>query len=130
MSDAPAVLAGTRLVESVEYIAVAHTADIPPGWVLKVQVGNREVALANCDGTFSALDNLCSHAGGPLGNSRLTDGCQIECSWHGAQFDARSGEVVSGPARKPLRKYTVKVLDGTVYVALVSRARWTTNASR
>lgn len=121
MSEATAVLAGTKLVESVEYFAVAHTADIPPGWVLKVQVGNREVALANCDGTFSALDNFCTHARGPLGNSRLSDGCQLECSWHGAHFDARSGAVVSGPARKPLRKYTVKVLDGTVYVALVSR---------
>jgi 3-phenylpropionate/trans-cinnamate dioxygenase ferredoxin subunit len=122
VSETTAVLPGTKLVESVEYFAVAHTADIPPGWVLKVQVGSREVALANCDGTFTALDNFCTHAGGPLGNSRLSDGCRLECSWHGAQFDARSGEVVSGPARKPLRKYTVKVLDGTVYVALVSKS--------
>lgn len=121
MNEASAVLAGTRLVESVEYFAVAHTADVPPGWVLTVQVGNHQVALANCEGTFSALDNFCTHAGGPLGNSRLNDGCHLECSWHGAQFDARSGAVVTGPARKPLRKYTVKVLDGTVYVALVSK---------
>ncbi len=121
MSEVTAVLAGTKLVESVEYFAVAHTTDIPPGWVLKVQVGNHQVALANCDGTFSALDNFCSHAGGPLGNSRLSDGCRLECRWHGAQFDAGSGAVVSGPARKPLRKFTVKVLDSTVYVALVSK---------
>ncbi|HEX2149408.1 MAG TPA: non-heme iron oxygenase ferredoxin subunit [Actinomycetota bacterium] len=115
---AAAVLTGTRLVESIEYIAVAQTGDVPPGWVLKVQVGNREVALSNCDGTFSALDNFCTHAGGPLGNNRLGDGCQLECSWHNAQFDARTGAVISGPARKPLRKYTVKVKDGTVYVAI------------
>jgi 3-phenylpropionate/trans-cinnamate dioxygenase ferredoxin subunit len=119
--DTTSVIAGTRLVESVEYLAVASTEDVPPGWVIKVQVGNREVALANCDGTFMALDNFCTHAGGPLGNNRLHEGCRLECSWHNAQFDVRTGQVVSGPARKPLRKYAVKIVDGTIYVALVSR---------
>lgn len=57
--------------------------------------------------------------------NRLHEGCRIECSWHNAQFDARTGAVVSGPARKPLRKYAVKIVDGTVYIALVSKGPWT-----
>jgi nitrite reductase/ring-hydroxylating ferredoxin subunit len=99
-------------------IRAASVADVPPGWVLKVRVDNREIALANVGGTFTALDNACSHAGGPLGDSRLHEGCYLECPWHNSVFDARTGEVVRGPARKALPCYEVSVEDGTVYLTL------------
>lgn len=107
------------LVESAipaGYLAVASVGDVPPGWVLKVVAGGREVALANRDGRFYALDNSCTHAGGPLAHNRLSRDCTVECSWHNSVFDVRTGEVVSGPARKPVRTYPVEVLDGRVYV--------------
>ena len=98
-------------------VAVASIADVPAGWVLKVQIGPRRIALANCDGTFWALDDVCSHAGGPLGDNRLKDGCLLECPWHNAAFDARTGEIVRVPARKSQPMYQVEVRDGTVFVA-------------
>lgn len=100
------------------FVAVASVDDVPPGWVLKTRVGAREIAVANHEGSFFAMDNACTHAGGPLGNNRLQDGCHLECPWHGATFDVRSGEVQSGPARKPVRTYQVKLEDGVVFVAL------------
>jgi nitrite reductase/ring-hydroxylating ferredoxin subunit len=100
------------------FVAVASVADVPSGWVLRVTVGQRDIALANQDGTFHALDNGCSHAGGPLGDNRLRSGCLLECPWHNSVFDVRTGEVVRGPARKAQRTYPVKVQDDTVYIGL------------
>ena len=99
-------------------VQVAAVTDVPPGWVLKVRVGSREIALANSEGTFYAMDNACSHAGGPLGDNRLKEGCYLECPWHNSVFDARTGDALRGPARKPVRMYHVAVQDGTVFVAL------------
>jgi nitrite reductase/ring-hydroxylating ferredoxin subunit len=100
-----------------EFVAVARLSDVPAGWVLKVRVGPHELALANCDGTVHALANACTHAGGPLGDSRLQEGCLLECPWHGAAFDARTGQPRRGPARKPLRPYPVKIENDVILVA-------------
>lgn len=109
----------TTVVHDTEsFVPVAALADIPVGWVLKTRIGSKDVALANCEGTIEAMDNSCSHAGGPLGDNRLKDSCFLECPWHNAVFDVRSGEAVSGVARKPVRKYTAKVDGGIVYVSI------------
>jgi nitrite reductase/ring-hydroxylating ferredoxin subunit len=99
------------------FVPVAAVNDVPPGWVLKVNVRHHTIALANCEGTFFALDNACSHASGPLGNNRLQQGCLVECPWHNSMFDVRTGEPQKGPARKAQRTYPVKVEDDTVFVA-------------
>jgi 3-phenylpropionate/trans-cinnamate dioxygenase ferredoxin component len=112
------VVPEAEMLDTAEFVQVASVGDVPPGWVLKVRVGSREIALANCDGTFSAMDNACSHAAGPLGDNRLKEGCYVECPWHNAVFDARTGEAVRGPARKSVRTYPVTVNDGAIFVAL------------
>lgn len=100
------------------FVAVATVEQVPPGWVLKVKAGHRVLAIANCEGTIYALENSCSHSGGPLGDNRLQHGCMLECPWHDAMFDVRTGEALRGPARKPQRTYPVRVDDGTILVAL------------
>jgi nitrite reductase/ring-hydroxylating ferredoxin subunit len=100
------------------FFAVARTGDVPPGWVLRTSAGGRDVALSNVDGEFYAVDNSCTHAGGPLAPNRLSPACTLECPWHNSVFDARTGAVVSGPALKPARTYPVEVHDGTVYVSV------------
>lgn len=111
MTRTAAASAGARLVP------VASVADVPAGWVLTVRAGRREIALANCGGEISAFANACPHAGGPLGDNRVRNGC-VTCPWHGAAFDVRTGEVRDGPARKPVATYAVEIHDGTIYVAL------------
>lgn len=112
------VLDAAALESATTFVAVAVTSDIPPGWVLRVAVDQRELALANVEGEFYALENACSHAAGPLGDNRLRGGCLVECPWHSSVFDVRTGEAVRGPARKPQQIYPVKIEGDTVYVAL------------
>ena len=105
-------------VDEARLVQVAALADVPLGWVLKVRVGSRELALARTEEGVHATENACTHAGGPLGDTRLRDGCFAECPWHNSVFDVRTGAVVRGPARKELKTYEVTVQDGKVFVAL------------
>jgi nitrite reductase/ring-hydroxylating ferredoxin subunit len=95
--------------------AAAYT-DIPAGWIRHISLGQAQLALANIEGTIYAFDHHCPHAHGPLGDNRLTDNCLVECRWHGARFNIRSGEVETGPARRPPTRYPVRVINGTVFV--------------
>ena len=107
-----------------------HRASSPPllsptyrrAGSLRVRIGNREVALANRGEEVHALETACSHAGGPIGDTRLKSDCFVECPWHNAVFDVRNGEPKGGPARKPLRTYPVRIADGTIFVAINERA--------
>ena len=105
-------------VSAPRLVQVAALADVPAGWVLKVRVGSRELAVAHSDDGVHAMENSCSHAGGPLGDTRLKEGCFVECPWHNSVFDVRTGAVVRGPARKEIRLYDVTIQDGKVFVAL------------
>jgi len=75
---------------AIEYVTVAHLADVPPGRVISVQAGERWYALANVDGVLHTLDNNCPHNGGPLGKGEL-NGRELTCPWHGWRWDATSG---------------------------------------
>ena len=87
-------------------------ADVKPGQIKLVTVGDVAVAVYNVDGAFFATQNTCTHTGGPL-NEGSTDGVKVVCPWHGSCFDVTNGSVVAGPATEPLRTYTV-VVEGEI----------------
>lgn len=95
---------------------VGRVEDVPPGSLRTVEVDGREVVLANLDGELVAVDGRCPHAGGPLGEGRVTDDGRLECPWHRAAFVARTGVPCRGPARKPLRRYRLRIEDGVVFL--------------
>lgn len=96
---------------------VAAAEDLPPGATCTADLGGRPVVVTNVDGHLVAVDGVCPHAGGPLGEGRL-DGGLLQCPWHRALFDLRTGAPCRGPARKPLRRYPVRVDGGLVVVTL------------
>jgi len=100
---------------SEEFIAVANLSDLPPGAVKVVAAGFDRVALCNVDGTVFAVEDVCTHDDGPLGEGTLR-GCEIECPRHGARFDVRTGAVTRMPAAVPVRTFPVKVENGRIYV--------------
>lgn len=96
-------------------IKVADKGDVPEGSGTVVQADGKAVALFNLGGTFYALDNACTHVGGPLGEGEVEDSVVI-CPWHGSRFDIRTGQVLGPPARRPVATFPVEIRDGAVYV--------------
>ena len=78
-------------------VRVADVGDVPPGEARVVDVGGRMLALCNVDGTFYAIDNVCPHRGGPLGEGDL-DGRVLTCPWHAWRWDVITGGNVNNPA--------------------------------
>ena len=78
-----------------EFKKVAKTEDIPAGQASMVEVDGKEIALFNVGGSFHAIDNTCTHVGGPLCEGEIA-GNEVTCPWHGAMFD--HGHVVSASA--------------------------------
>ncbi|MDX1964460.1 MAG: Rieske (2Fe-2S) protein [Pirellulales bacterium] len=70
---------------------IATLAECPPGTNCERVVAERIIGLCNINGVFYALDGVCPHQGGPLGQGRVTD-CWVTCPWHGWQFDVRDGQ--------------------------------------
>jgi nitrite reductase/ring-hydroxylating ferredoxin subunit len=89
-------------------IEVAKTDDLVPGQGMLVEVEGKEIALFNCDGTYYAIDNECTHVGGPLCEGEM-EGDVVICPWHGAEFNIKTGEVLCAPAEKPVKSYKVHV---------------------
>lgn len=98
-------------------VKVAEVTDVPAETGKVVQVGDKAIALFNISGTFYALDNRCTHVGGPLGEGRV-EGNVVTCPWHGSQFDVTTGQVIKGPARRPVSTYRVQTKGGDVLVEL------------
>jgi len=100
-----------------DFMKVVAARDVPPGSVRVVEIDGRRIAVCNVDGEYYAVDDVCTHDGGPLGSGKLCDG-QIECPRHGARFDVRSGRAVVLPAVLPIRTYALEVAGGEVRVSL------------
>ena len=99
-----------------EVIRVASIDDVPPGSAKELTAAGRIVALYNVDGKFHALDGVCPHAGGPLGQGDL-QGCVVTCPWHGWQFDVTNGEnCLNSNIRHP--GFVVKVENRDVFVEI------------
>jgi 3-phenylpropionate/trans-cinnamate dioxygenase ferredoxin component len=94
---------------------IAKRADVPPGTAKRVEVDGVEVLLCNYDGNLYAVEDVCTHDGGPLDQGVL-EGCVIECPRHGATFDVRTGAALSLPAIEPLPTYRVRVEGDDVYI--------------
>ncbi len=78
------------------FVLAAKLTDVPSGTIREVQVEGKAVALANVDGQFHAIDGVCIHRGGPLGDGVL-EGAVVTCPWHGWQYDVRTGRVGQNP---------------------------------
>jgi 3-phenylpropionate/trans-cinnamate dioxygenase ferredoxin subunit len=102
-----------------DFVPVAKTSDVPdPGKTL-VEVGERLVVLIHAAGHWYALDDVCTHDGGPLSEGPLeTKDHAIVCPRHGAKFDFRTGAALTMPATKPTASHEVNVEGDQVYVRL------------
>jgi nitrite reductase/ring-hydroxylating ferredoxin subunit/uncharacterized membrane protein len=81
--------------------------DIPEGGPTKAKAGANALILVRAGDTIQALHETCAHAGGPLAEGTIVDGC-IQCPWHGSRFRLADGHVARGPATYDQPAYEVR----------------------
>jgi 3-phenylpropionate/trans-cinnamate dioxygenase ferredoxin subunit len=95
-----------------------QATSVEPGTVRVVEVDGRSLCIGLTeDGEWGAIDNVCSHDGGVLGDGEL-DGEAVECPRHGGRFDLFSGRVLALPPVRPVSAYAVHIEDGSIVVDL------------
>ena len=99
------------------YVKVGNDGDVAPGTVKCVTAGDRRIALFNENGTLVALDDACTHVGGPLSEGLCENGV-VTCPWHGAQFRIEDGTALSPPASGNVRRYPVRVEEGAIAIEI------------
>ncbi len=101
-----------------EFVKVATTAEFGDPLSGKlVEVAGRAVALFQVGGKYYAIEDTCTHAGGPLSEG-LLEGNEVTCPWHGAHFDVTTGEVKGPPARAQVQSFPVRVVGSDIEVEM------------
>ncbi len=100
-------------------LTVCPVEELPPGEMKLVHAGEISVGVYNCDGSFYALEDRCSHDDGPLVEGDWEpEECVVVCPRHGSRFDIETGRALTLPAYLPVETFPVKVEDGLVKVSL------------
>jgi nitrite reductase (NADH) small subunit len=100
-----------------EFIKVTTQSELPPSnEAREFPCGDKVICIANVNGEFSAMDNVCLHRGGPLGQGVVEKG-KVVCPWHGWAYDPKTGQAVHNPAAKVV-VYPIKIENGEVWVEI------------
>lgn len=100
-----------------EFQRVMSVSELPPeGEAREVACGERLICIANSGGTISAMDNVCPHRGGPLGQGIIENG-KLICPWHAWAFDTKTGAAVHTPG-VTVEVYELKIEGDDVLVKL------------
>lgn len=98
-----------------DWTPVLPAAALAEGQMRGVDAGGGRVLVCRVDGQILALDSVCSHAGGPLEDGTLSDGC-VTCPWHGSMFRLVDGQIRRGPASAPQPTFETRVTAGQVEI--------------
>jgi nitrite reductase (NADH) small subunit len=102
--------------KNMPFVKLASLAQLPPGSIVEAQSGGNTIAICNAGGEVYALDGICPHAGGPLGQGAL-HGTTIVCPWHAWEYDCRTG-VNDFDEGVRVATFPVKIEDGEILVDL------------
>jgi len=98
-----------------EWVDVASVEEIAPGTWRTVDIDDVEIAVINVDGSFYAIEDMCTHDGGDLSSGHM-EGCEIICPRHGARFCIKTGAVTAPPAYEAVTTFPVRVFQGMIQV--------------
>ncbi len=93
-----------------EFEAVASVRDLADGTVLqRVRSSGDAICLVRHNGEISALSDICTHQHFSMSLGDLLEDGTLQCAWHGARYDCRTGEVKQDPAPSPLPVFEVRL---------------------
>jgi len=98
------------------FIKVAQVSELKTGEMMAVTIGDDQVLLANIEGNFHAIDDVCSHAYACLSDG-VINGEEVACPLHGGSFNAMTGAPMNLPAEEPLRVFQIKIEGDDIFVA-------------
>lgn len=94
----------------------AKKGEIAEGEGRVIEIGDEQIALFNVGGTFYAIDNLCQHAGGPLGEGTLA-GTTVTCPWHQWEYNVTNGACFTNP-NVTQKSYPVKIEGDDILIEI------------
>ena len=98
--------------ENPEFEPVALVSELAEGRVSqRILATGEAICLVRHEGGISALSDICTHQHFSMSQGDLLHDGTLQCAWHGARYDCRTGEVKQVPATSPLPVYEVR-LDG------------------
>ncbi len=100
-----------------EFIPVASAEELSDGERLFVEIDDRSLVVFKVSGACFAIDDVCSHDDGPLGDGDLV-GFEVSCPRHGAKFDVRTGKAISLPAIVDIFAYPVRIQNGQIEIGI------------
>ena len=111
------LISATLALAVLAVIAVLpeYAVDLFFAWTAPDNPENAQLALANVEGELYAIDNVCTHDAGPLGEGELFQG-HVICPRHGAAFDPKTGKVLTLPAVHDVASFEVTVERDEVYI--------------
>lgn len=97
------------------WVSAGALSSVLPGEFVTVDVHGVIAAVYNIDGSFYAIEDVCTHDGGELAGGPVV-GTTVECIRHGAIFDLKSGAALCAPAYLPTAVLETKLEDGQIWV--------------
>jgi 3-phenylpropionate/trans-cinnamate dioxygenase ferredoxin subunit len=102
---------------TVPFLRAAHVNEFEAGLPLaKTLSDGRPICLVQQGADVFAVEDRCSHRDFAISGGDVVAPCVIECPWHGARFDVRTGAALTGPAEDAIQTFPVRVADGVVFV--------------
>jgi 3-phenylpropionate/trans-cinnamate dioxygenase ferredoxin subunit len=99
-----------------ELVKIATVDEVPVNGRKLIEINNVRIALFNLDGYFYAIEDVCTHDGGPLVEGEIVNGHEVKCPRHGARFDIRTGAALSLPAFEPTTAYDVYIQGQDLFI--------------
>ena len=88
------------------------------GEVVAARVQGYYLAFYLVDDQPYCTDDLCTHEDNLLSDGGFVDGDEVECAYHGARFNLKTGQATRFPAPSSIRSYPLEVRGGQVFVRL------------
>jgi nitrite reductase/ring-hydroxylating ferredoxin subunit len=102
----------------VGLIRLCSGSEIEDNSLRRFVLEGREILLGKFAGKYYALDERCTHRGGPLSEGTLENGI-VTCPWHFGQFDLKTGEVRGPSLGEPLKRYEIRVEGPNILISIV-----------
>src|SRR5205085_5279419 len=102
---------------SDDFEPVASISEVPEGRIVqRILASGETICLVNYDGRISALSDICTHQHFAMSDGDLLHDGTLQCAWHGARYDCRTGEVKQVPATSPLPVFQVRLEGDKILV--------------